>query len=366
VGWGWSAFKPRVPQSVRRAKAEKELRSLEKLGATIQPVKIEGRAIVRTFWGKAWCGHFEAMGDFVNRLPRGRTYVRNGSVCHLEIGPKAIRAKVIGSSIYEVEVAVKALPKARWNRAKRKCSGQIGSLVELLQGRLSDEVMVAVCDAREGLFPLRSEISFSCSCPDWAVMCKHVAAVLYGVGSRLDERPELLFLLRGVDHQELIAAEVASVAAVTTGAFSTARLAEDDLSAIFGIEIAEPGGASAVAGPAARTGGKAPKRGTNAKRTAAPGAPAARRPVAARAGKSAPKIGAGVFTGTKLAALRSRLGLTQAEMGALVGTSQPLISRWERSGRTRLVLRPACLKALMRLEPETPGQVRKRLKRLGR
>src|SRR3990172_13048281 len=103
-----------------------------------------------------------------------------------------------------MEVKVADIPKARWSAVCWDCAGAIDSLVELLQGRFSQGVMTRICQARTGLFPAPAEIEFTCSCPDWASMCKHVAAVLYGVGARLDERPELLFKLRKVDEKDLI------------------------------------------------------------------------------------------------------------------------------------------------------------------
>ena len=174
----------RLPNGVGRAM--KKMDALRKKGVDIQPVEIDGRKIAKTFWGEAWCDHLESFSDFENRLPRGRTYVRNGSVCHLAIAKGQIEAKVSGSELYNVKVDIKTLPGKKWTAIKGRCSGQIGSLLELLQGRLSDHVMEVVTDRKEGLFPLPGEMSFKCSCPDWAVMCKHVAAVLYGVGARLD------------------------------------------------------------------------------------------------------------------------------------------------------------------------------------
>ncbi|MCC6124180.1 MAG: hypothetical protein IT426_04415, partial [Pirellulales bacterium] len=201
------------------------------------PVTIEGRKIAKTFWGEAWCDHLEGFSDFTNRLPRGRTYVRNGSVCHLAVEKGKIQAKVSGSELYDVQVQIKTLPPKKWTAIKSRCGGQIGSLVELLQGRLSDHVMTVVTDRSEGLFPLPGEMTFRCSCPDWASMCKHVASVLYGVGARLDVKPELLFLLRGVDHEELIAADAELAISDATSRGSSKRLAADSVSDVFGIDL---------------------------------------------------------------------------------------------------------------------------------
>ena len=204
-GWGYPAY---VPSATRKAKAERMLEKLRRKGERLEPVRIEGYAIARTFWGKAWCNHLESYSDFANRLPRGRSYVRNGSVCDLKIEPGRVLARVVGKDIYEVEITIKKLMAQRWAAIRRKCAGGIASLIELLQGRLSAAVMKIITDRENGLFPGPAEIDMICSCPDWATMCKHVAATLYGVGARLDNRPELLFLLRGVDHQDLISERV--------------------------------------------------------------------------------------------------------------------------------------------------------------
>jgi uncharacterized Zn finger protein len=226
-----------VPVAQRRAQAMLEMSRLRKKGLDVQPVRVDGRQIARTFWGQAWCEHLEKFSDFENRLPRGRTYVRNGSVCHLGIGKGKIVAKVSGSELYDVEIKIRGLPEAKWTGIKRSCAGRVGTLLELLQGRLSKEVMQVVADRDNGLFPLPREISLDCSCPDWAEMCKHVAAVLYGVGARLDEKPELLFLLRGVDQAELVG-EDAGRAVVSKAPQPTTRvLSADRVSEVFGIDM---------------------------------------------------------------------------------------------------------------------------------
>ena len=204
---------------------------------TLRPVRIEGRAIARSFWGKRWCAHLESFSDYANRLPRGRTYARSGAIWHLEIhaglhrshGPSGSRARP-----YQVAIRVKRLPAATWKAIRSACSGQIGSILELLRGSLSDHVMAVVSDPERGLFPQPRQIELACSCPDWATMCKHVAAVLYGVGNRLDDSPELLFRLRGVDPAELIGAETVLP---DDAAASADTLAEDQLGDIFGIDL---------------------------------------------------------------------------------------------------------------------------------
>jgi uncharacterized Zn finger protein len=217
----------------------------------VQPVEIDGRRIAKTFWGEAWCNHLESFSDYANRLPRGRTYVRNGSVCHLEIKPGKISAKVSGSDIYDVTISIKALAKAHWKRVRESCAGQVASLLELLQGKLSDHVMGVVTDRDQGLFPKPSEIRMDCSCPDWAGMCKHVAAVMYGIGARFDEKPELLFLLRGVDHNELISRATAKSVIAKTRKTGRRTLDEQRITEVFGIDVA-PSADAASKTPAAK------------------------------------------------------------------------------------------------------------------
>jgi uncharacterized Zn finger protein len=215
------------------------MEKLRKKGAVLSPVKIEGRQIARTFWGKAWCENLESYRDYENRLPRGRTYVRNGSVVDLQIAPREVTATVSGSKIYKVKVGIGDVGPARWKTLCADCSGGIDSLVELLQGRFSKGVMERLCRQDTGLFPRPSEIRFTCSCSDYASMCKHVAAVLYGVGARLDERPELLFRLRAVDETELLSDLGSALPDTRTKRDTAQTLVDNDLAALFGLDMEE-------------------------------------------------------------------------------------------------------------------------------
>ncbi len=232
---GWPAY---VPVARRRRKAAREVARLQKAGRAVTPVQIAGRAVATTFWGKAWCDNLEAYRDYESRLPRGRTYVRNGSVIDLQIAPREVRALVSGSEIYRVSVTIEAIGKVVWKSICTDCAGRIESLVEVLQGRLSKGVMERLCRQNQGLFPKPSEIRFSCSCPDFASMCKHVAAVLYGVGARLDQEPELLFRLRAVDGGDLVAVIDAALPASADPPAGGRVLKDSDAAALFGLEIA--------------------------------------------------------------------------------------------------------------------------------
>lgn len=239
---GWASY---VSVAERRQNVAKKVAAMQKKGKIVSPVHIEGRTIARTFWGKAWCDNLESYSDYSNRLPRGRTYVRNGSVVDLQIGKGEVTALVSGSSLYTVKIGIQRLESPRWKTLIEHCSGQIDSLVELLQGKFSRGVMGIITCKERGLFPAPKGISMDCSCPDSATMCKHVAAVLYGVGARLDEQPELFFQLRNVDHSELVTAAGTATSVARTGK-SDKMLKSDSLSGLFGIELE-----NAEQGPAA-------------------------------------------------------------------------------------------------------------------
>jgi uncharacterized Zn finger protein len=233
----WYEWRPYVPVGARRQNAAREIARLRKQGQPSAPVVIQGRTIARSFWGKAWCDNLELYSDFANRLPRGRTYVRNGSVMHLELGPGTVKALVSGSALYRISIVIAPLPRPRWRALVRACAGKIGSLVELLQGKFSRAVMETLIRREAGLFPSAREITFECSCPDWAAMCKHVAATLYGVGARLDTEPELFFRLRRVDQLELLTAASSGASLAAQGGGTRKRIAETALAEVFGIEL---------------------------------------------------------------------------------------------------------------------------------
>lgn len=252
MSWNYYGFRPYVSVAERRRKAAQEMAKLAKKGKVVKPVHIEGRTIAHTFWGKAWCDNLESYMDYENRLPRGRTYVRNGSVVHLDVRAGEIEATVSGSELYQVRISIAPAAKAKWKQLCGECSGAIGSLVELLRGRFSDHVMGIITRKDTGLFPAPAEIKLKCSCPDWATMCKHVAAVLYGVGARLDQTPELLFLLRSVNHEELITQAASATSFAGKPAAGGPELAESEIGDVFGIELDTQSAAAAPAPKAAK------------------------------------------------------------------------------------------------------------------
>lgn len=270
-GYGdWGGFREYVPVAKKRANAIKHAAQVaKKQRREPAPVKLEGKKIATTFWGKAWCDNLTAYSDYSNRLPRGATYVRNGSVVDLVIKPRIIEAIVAGSETYKIKIEIDSLAKSTWKKIKQDCSASIESLLDLLAGRFSDGVMQRLTQKKDGLFPSPREIQMKCSCPDWSECCKHLAAVMYGVGARLDKQPELLFLLRDVDHQELVTQAVAegNLDKELSGAGDSILVGED-LGAIFGIEL---DATDSVASPKSKTPRKAAAtRSTKTKSVALP------------------------------------------------------------------------------------------------
>jgi len=274
----------------------------------------------------------ESFSDYDNRLPRGRSYVRNGSVCHLEIHGGRIKAIVSGSMLYNVSITITPLKKTKWKAVRSACAGRIGSLIDLLRGKLDRGVMEVVSDRRNGLFPLPGEMKFDCDCPDWAVMCKHVAAVLYGVGARVDRSPEMLFLLRGVNHEDLVDVS-AAVTNVAKSGTSRRRIAATGIADVFGIDMAET--VETVSGPSA--------------------VPPARQPQTKTAGAPFPDP----LNGDAIYDWRYSLGETQAVFASRIGMTAVGISRWEKKGKVAIGIQPRTLSELgkaWRLTHERPSR----------
>lgn len=330
-------FKPYVSVAKRHAIAQRKMNRLRKKGVDIQPIQIEKRKITQTFWGSAWCDHMESFNDYENRLPRGRTYVRNGSVCHLSMEKGCIEAIVSGSELYNVCINIGTLSEKKWNKIKKSCAGKIGSLLDLLGGKLSAGVMEVVCDSVGGLFPQSREIKLSCDCPDWATMCKHVAAVLYGVGARLDHSPEKLFELRGVDHHELIDASSVVIDTKHPTDSSRRRLDPSAISGVFDIDLA----------PASK-----PSRSKRSKVKAKKAAEKIAHKPAKKKPTKRPSRLPNYFSGAAIRKKRKQLHLSQQSFSKRIGVSAATISNWEKRGRYKLNLREQTEVALLSLWQE--------------
>ena len=239
--WGYPTY---VSVAEKKAKAAKKLKQLQKKNPGIRPIRIEGRSISRTWWGKSWNLNLERYADYSNRIGRGRSYVRHGAVLDLQIDSGRVEALVQGSGSkpYSVSIKIKAVSKKVWQEIKSTCEGKLDSLQELLNGKFP-KALGEIFTARDvGLFPSPEEIDFDCSCPDWAYMCKHVAAVLYGIGARLDEDPGLFFKLRKIKMADLItqAVEDKTKKLLKKAEKKSSRvIAESDIANVFGIDMEE-------------------------------------------------------------------------------------------------------------------------------
>lgn len=231
-----------VSVAEKRARAEKKIRQLKKKHPNLAPVILEGRSLAKTWWGRSWNENLERYADYSNRIGRGRSYVRHMAVLDLEIRPGAVNALVQGSQNkpYSVEIGIQALKKANWKKITAACADRLDSLQDLLDGKFPRDLSHLFMQKGHGLFPSPEEIQFSCSCPDWATMCKHVAAALYGIGARLDEDPSLFFVLRKANLDDLISKTIDDAAAkyIRKAEENTPPMvAEEDLGAVFGIDM---------------------------------------------------------------------------------------------------------------------------------
>lgn len=238
MSYGYGYYKPQPTVADRQRKAERQLSKLRKKDPNIQPISIEGSKITKTWWGTAWCKNLERYADYENRIGRGRSYVKNGLVLDLRISEGRISAMVSGSHVYEIEITIDRLPDKKWQRITEQCAKRIDSIATLVDGKFSKEFQEIFMKQGDGLFPSPKEIHMDCSCPDWATMCKHVAAALYGAGSRLDADPLLFFTLRGIDPSVLIKSSVEerrNALLANAKKRSPRAIDEKDIARIFGV-----------------------------------------------------------------------------------------------------------------------------------
>jgi len=340
MGWyssrrgGWGGFAPYVTVAELEAKAARVAeRIAKKEKRTLHGIHLAGRTIAKTFWGKAWCDNIESYRDYAYRLERGRKYVRSGSVIDLVITKGCVEALVVGSGRdpYEIKINIKTMPPAKWDELAKRMTGKVSSLMALAAGKLPKELLEDFCNAETGLFPKPNEIKLSCDCPDGATCCKHVAAVLYGVGARLDAEPELFFTLRGVDPQSIVSAE-AVVDTLTGDAAS--ELASSDLGDVFGISLDAEVSAEKV--EKVECVEKVKRVGKTKKSVKVEKGPQEER------GSVETDDGVAAF----FKSVRKRLGLSQAELARRFGTNQTTISMIERGVK---VPSPSLLDALKKL-----------------
>ena len=266
-----------VPVAEKKAKAARKLKQLRKKNPAIQPIVLEGQAIAKTWWGKSWNLNLERYADYSNRIGRGRSYVRHGAVLDLQVSAGQVKSLVQGSRTkpYSVTIKIKGITKSIWQNIKAACAGKLDSLPALLGGKFPKALGEVFTAQGRGLFPSPQEIDFDCSCPDWAYMCKHVAATLYGIGTRLDDNAGLFFKLRKVKIDDLVQQALKDQSyklLEKAEKMSSGKIAESDLSGMFGIDMEEgldldfPKTAEKAAAP-----GKKPRKAVKAAKNKATG-----------------------------------------------------------------------------------------------
>lgn len=241
---GYWEYPPYVSVAEKKAQAARKREKLMKKNPGLQPVLIGGRTIAHTWWGKSWNQNLERYADYSNRIGRGRSYVRHGAVLDLQISPGEVKTLVQGSMSkpYSIVIKIKSINKDVWKKIKAACGGKLESLQELLMGKFPKALGEVFMEKGAGLFPAPKEIEFNCSCPDWASMCKHVAASLYGIGARMDRDPSVFFKLRKANIDDLVtqAVEDKTKKLLKKAEKKSAKVLDDSgLSELFGIEMEE-------------------------------------------------------------------------------------------------------------------------------
>lgn len=314
----YRGYPPYVSVAEKKAQAEKKLRQLKKKNPGIEPVILQGNALAGTWWGKAWNKNLERYADYRNRIGRGKDYVRHGAVLDLKIEGGRVTALVQGTRVkpYEVAIRIQPINKANWDRIRKQCRDELPSLPDLLAGKFPKALADIFLAEGKGLFPTPREINFDCSCPDWASMCKHVAAALYGIGARLDEDPRLFFTMRQADTGELVAQAVQDKTGelLARANSKSSRVLDDaDISGLFGIDLdVKPDFSVAAASPTH----KRPSRG---KKTAT--APAAMPEAEEKAAPTATAVVAEIVrqnpAGASVAMLEEATGFTRTKIYAI-------------------------------------------------
>lgn len=328
-GDNWPRF---ISASERRAMAEERLEALRSQGTVIQPVRIQGQNGFQSVWGRAWYRHISSLRDIGKRLPHGQIYARNGSIRHLEVLSGKVQALVMGTKIYDLVLRVLPVRGSVWQDIKNVSSGRVDSVEDILQGQLPAEVMDQMLDPDKGLFPVPKELSWSCTCQEKGPVCKHVAAVLYGVGARFDQNPDDLFRWRGVRPQDLILSRLNIQKAQSE--YKEHILSQEQAGDIFGLEwdnavvVPEPPVQSPETGE--------PKVGRSES-------------------KQEQKIPLNPPTGESVLSLRERAGLSVQEFAQRIGVSLASVYRWEKTSG-ELYLRSRPLKALRQLSREVSSQ----------
>ena len=241
-GYGYGDYYRQPTMAELGQKARASAAQLERKGRMLTPALVEGRTIARTWWGKAWVSNIERYADFSNRVGRGKRYVRAGCVIDLQVSKSRIEAVVQGSrkKPYEVSVYIEPMGDEAFAALLERCSTRADSLESLVAGDFPQEMKNQLTAGRDGIFPAPALVRFDCSCPDSALMCKHIAAAIMGVAPLLDANPLLLFELRGINTQDLVKRSVEQklnlmLANADAPSPRILDVSDDELTRLFGV-----------------------------------------------------------------------------------------------------------------------------------
>ena len=219
-------FSPRLKAADLEKQAATRLAEYQAAGEELHPVVNKTRKLARNFWGSAWMKQLALCESGGMCLAPGRTLLRHACVLHVDIQPGSISALVSAEEVFEVELKLESLDEERLDRLAATCSGHIDSLLSLMQGKVDEAVLQQLCHPENGLLPTPEDWHMHCTCPDWAEPCPHAAAAIYAAGCLIDEKPELLFTLRGIQPEALLSAPAPAN-----------EIDADKLSAMFGIDL---------------------------------------------------------------------------------------------------------------------------------
>ena len=197
-----------------------------------RPRAVEGGLKARSTRGAIaqtwWSGRFIAVLESIivgGRLQRGRNYARRGQVLSMDVKAGLVSALVQGSRVqpYRVRIGLDAFGQPEWAAAERALAGSAWYSAKLLAGEMPEDIEDVFAELGLALFPASAtELSMYCSCPDWQVPCKHIAAVFYLLAEAFDDDPFRILAWRGREREELLAGLHAARGALTPGRAASA------------------------------------------------------------------------------------------------------------------------------------------------
>ena len=219
-------FQPRLKAADLKKLAAMRLAELQAEGQELHPVVNSSRKLATHFWGSAWMKQLALCESGGMCLAPGRTLLRHGCVLDMRISRGCITALVSADELYEVELHLTPLEGEQLESLTLSCGNHINSLLSLLEGKVDTSVLEQLCHPENGILPTPQDWKMHCTCPDWAEPCPHAAAAIYAAGCLIDADPKLLFTLRSIEPDALLAPTAQSI-----------EIDTNKLASMFGIDI---------------------------------------------------------------------------------------------------------------------------------